>query len=163
MLTIVFDNWLEICFLSLVSSIQVARLVCMLIGYLARLSSSFASGVCLHLADGWCYHWQGISSMVIVWLQRSITIPNLLMVYYQEWGHVAAYYPCCTQPHQGLNSTFAYRVWHTQPCQVLDRTFCYQSLTVLNCIMFWIELLLLESCLTQKHQVLSKPFATGVV
>jgi hypothetical protein len=47
-----------------------------------------------------------ISSMVIVWLQRSITIPNSFMVQYQECGHVAASYPSCTQLHQVLNRTF---------------------------------------------------------
>ncbi len=44
------------------------------------------------------------------------------MIYYQEWGHGAAYYPCRTWPHQVLNGTF-----------------CYQSLAVLNHIRFWIE------------------------
>ncbi len=42
--------------------------------------------------------------------------------------------------------SFAYRVCCTWPHQVLDTTFCYQSLTVLNWIKFWIELLLLEQC-----------------
>ncbi len=35
---------------------------------------------------------------------------------------------------------FAYKVCCTWLHQVLDRTFCYQSLTVRNCIRFWIEL-----------------------
>jgi hypothetical protein len=35
-----FDSWLEICFLFFVSSVQVAHLACVLIGSLAKLSSS---------------------------------------------------------------------------------------------------------------------------
>jgi hypothetical protein len=40
-LTIVLDNRLKICFLSLVSSLQVTSLACVLIGFLATLLSSF--------------------------------------------------------------------------------------------------------------------------
>ncbi len=43
MLAIVLGNWLEICFLSLVSSIQVAHLAWVPIGSLAKLSSSFCN------------------------------------------------------------------------------------------------------------------------
>jgi hypothetical protein len=60
MLAFVFDNWLEICFF-MVPSIRVAHLLayCVLIGSLADLYLAFACGMCWHVADGWCYHWQG--------------------------------------------------------------------------------------------------------
>ncbi len=49
------------------------------------------------------------------------------MVEHQEWGHLVAYYPCCTQPHQVLTRTFSYqRLCWTWPHQALTRTFCYQ-------------------------------------
>jgi hypothetical protein len=49
------------------------------------------------------------------------------MVLHQEQGHVVAYYPCCTQPHQVLIRTFSYQhlCW-TLLNQALKRTFCCQ-------------------------------------
>jgi hypothetical protein len=157
MLAIVFDNWLEICFLFLVSSVQVARLTCVLIGSLAKLSTSFC--------------------------KRSVLEPcRWLMLSLARWSHQLLSFGF-KGPLQYLTLSwfstknevmlqlriepFAYRVCRTWPRQVLDRTFCYQSLTILICIRFWIELLLSESCFTpcftHQHQVLSRSFATGVV
>ncbi len=142
MLAIDFGNWLEICFLSLVSSIRVVHLACVLIGSLAKLLSSFCkqSVLVLHrslmlLLAMWSHQWLSTG------LLKSIVIPNSFMVSYQEWGHVAAYYPCCTQPHQ-----------------VLNRTFCYQSLVVFDRFRFWIEPLLSESWCTQLLQILNRTF-----
>jgi hypothetical protein len=67
--------------LSLESSVQVARLARVLIGYLAKLSPSFLQAECAsasQMVD--VIIGKVISSMVIVWLQRSITIPNSFMV-----------------------------------------------------------------------------------
>ncbi len=164
MLAIVFDNWLEVCFLLLVSSIQVARLACVFIGSLAKLSSSFC--------------------------KQSVLVPHRwLMLSLARWSHQLLLFgfkgPLQYRTHSWLSTKnevmlrlyilvvlnrirfwiepFVYWVCYTQPHQILDRTFCYQSLTVLNCIRFWIELLLSESCFTQQHQVLSRPFAIGAV
>ncbi len=112
----------DLLFLSLVSSTQIACLLayCVLLSSLAKLSLSFrirsvlASGGWLMLSLAkWLYQW--LSS----WLIKSIAIPKSFMVLHLERGHVVAYYPCCTWPHQ-----------------VLARTFCYQSLVVLNHIRF---------------------------
>ncbi len=154
------DNWLEICFLSLVSSVQVAHLACVLIGFLAKLLSSFC--------------------------KRSVLVPHRWLMlslgrWFHQWLSFGFYSPLqgyltlswfSTKNEVMLRLTilivlnrirfwiepFAYWVCPTQPRQVLYRTFCYQSLAVLNCIRFWIELLLSESCLTQQHQVLSRTF-----
>jgi hypothetical protein len=164
MLVIVFDNWLGICFLILVSSVQVAHLACVLIGSLAKLSSTFCKRsvlaprrrLMLSLAR-WS-HWlllfgfkgplryltlSWFSTKNEVMLQLTILVVLNCIRFWIE--------------------SFAYRVCCTRPRQVLGRTFCYQSLTVLNCTRFWIELLLSDSCFTQQHQVLSRPFAIGVV
>ncbi len=159
MLAFVFDNWLN--FLSLVSSIQVACLACVLIGSLAKLLFSFCKwsvlGPCRWLMSSlarWSHQWLlfGFKSplryLTLSWfstknevmLQLTIlVVPNRIRFWIEP---------------------FAFRVCHTQPHQVLDRTFCYQSLTILNCIRFWIEPLLSvsESCPTQQHQVLSRIF-----
>ncbi len=164
MLAIVFVDWLEICFLFLVCSVQVACLACVLIGSLAKLSSSFC--------------------------KRSVLAPcRWLMLSLARWSHQLLLFGF-NGPLQYLTLSwfstkndvmlqltilvvlnrirfwiepFACRVCSTQPHQILDRTFCYQNLTILNCISFWIELLLSESCFTHQHQVLSRPFAIGVV
>ncbi len=164
MLAIVFDNWLEICFLFLVSSVQVARLVCVLIGSLVQLASSFCKQsllaphrwLMLSLAR-WSHQWllfgfKGpLRYLTLLWF----SIKNEVMLQLTILA-VLNRIRFCIEP-------FAYRVCCTQPHQVLDRTCCYQSLTVLSCIRFWIELLLSESCRTQQHQVLSRPFAIEVV
>jgi hypothetical protein len=41
-----------------------------------------------------------MSSTVIVLALKSIVIPTSFMVLHQERGHVVAYYPCRTGPHQ---------------------------------------------------------------
>ncbi len=152
MLVIVFDNWLEICFLFFVSSIQVARLACVLIGSLAKLSSSFCKQsvlvpcrwLMLSLAR-WSHQWlpfgfkgslryltlSWFSTMNEVMLQLTILVVFNRIRFWIEH--------------------FAYRVCRTQPR------------TILNCIRFWIELLLSESCFTQQHQVLSRSFTIRVV
>ncbi len=160
MLAIVFDNWLEVCFLSLVSSIQVAHLVCVLIGSLAKLLSSFCKRsvlaprrwLMLSLAR-WSHQWllfgfKGpLRYLTLSWSSTNDEVMLRLTILI------------------GLNcirfwiEPVAYRVCHTWTHQVLDRTFCYQSLTILNCIRCRIALLLSESCLTQQHQVLSRTFA----
>jgi hypothetical protein len=164
MLAIVFDNWLKICLLSLVSSIQVACLACVLIDSLAKLSSSFCKQsvlapcrwLMLSLAR-WSHQWllfgfKGpLRYLTLSWFstKNEVILRLTILVVLNRirlW----------IEP-------FAYRVFCTWPRQVLDRTFCYQSLTLLNCIRFWIELLLSESCLTQQRQVLSRAFAIGVV
>ncbi len=162
MLAILFDNWLEICFLSLVSSVQIARLACVLIGF--KLSSSFCKRsvlapcrwLMLSLAR-WSHQWllfgfKGpLRYLTLSWFSTKnevmLRLTSLVVLNrIRFWIEPFAYRVCCTQPH-----------W------VLDRTFQYQSLTILNCIRFWIELLLSESCLTQPHQVLSRPIAIGVM
>ncbi len=141
MLAIVFDNWLEICFLSLVSSVQVAHLACVLIGSLAKLSSSFCKQsvlaphrwLMLSLARWshqlllfgfkgplWYLTFSWFSTKNEVMLQLTILVVLNRVRFWIE--------------------PFAYRVCCTWPRQVLDRTFCYHSLTVLNCIRFQIEL-----------------------
>jgi hypothetical protein len=64
-----------------VYSVQVARLARVLIGSLAKLSSTLLQAECasaLQMID--VIIGKMISSMDIVWLQRSITIPNSFMV-----------------------------------------------------------------------------------
>jgi hypothetical protein len=116
----------DLLFLFLVSSFCVAHLVatCVLIGSLAKLSFSFCTRSVLALfcrllmlsLAKWLHQW------LLSWLLKSIAIPHFFMVLHQERGHIVAYYPCCTQPHQ-----------------VLTQTFCYQSLVVLNRVRFWLE------------------------
>jgi hypothetical protein len=146
MLAIVFDNWLEICFLSLVSSVQIARLACVLIGSL-KLSYSFCKWsvlaprrwLMLSLAR-WSHQWlpfgfKGLLQyLTLSWFstKNKVMLRLTILVVLNRirfW----------IEP-------FAYRVCHTQPLQVLDRTFCYQSLVLLNNIRSWVE-----------------PFAIGVV
>jgi hypothetical protein len=69
-----------ICFLSLLSSVQVARLACVLIGSLAKLylALQVECASTLQMVDA--IIGKVISSMVIIWLQESITIPNSFMV-----------------------------------------------------------------------------------
>jgi hypothetical protein len=159
-----FDNWLEICFLFLVSSVQVARLACVLIGSLAKLSSSFCKQsvlapcrwLMLSLAR-WSHQWLLFGFKGPLWYltlswfstKNEVMLQLTILV---VLNHIRFW----IEP-------FAYRVCHTWPHQVLDRIFCYQSLTILNCIRFWKELFLSESCRTQQRQVLSRPFAIGVV
>ncbi len=150
MLAIVFDNWLEICFLSLVSSVQVARLACVLIGSLAKLSSSF----CKQSVLAPC-RWLMLS--LARWSHQCLSfgfkgpLGYLTLSWFSTKNEVILQLTI----HVVLNrirfwiEPFAYRVYRTWPRQVLDRTFCYQILSVLSCIRFWIELLLSESCLTQ--------------
>ncbi len=164
MLAIVFDNWLEICFLSLVSSIQVACLGCVLVSSLAKLSSSFCKWSVLAPR-----RWLMLS--LARWSHQllSFGFKGLLQYLTLSWFSTENEVMLQLTILVVLNRIrfwiehFAYRVCRTRPRQILDRTFCYQSLTVLNCIRFWIELLLLESCFTQQHQVLNRPFAIRVV
>ncbi len=145
MLAIVFDNWLEICLLFLVSSVQVAHLACVLIGSLAKLSSSFYKQIVLapcgwlmlSLAR-WSHQWLSfgfkgpLRYLTLSWfstknkdmLQLTILVVLNCIRFWIE--------------------PFACRVCRTWPRQVLDRTFCYQSLTILNIIRSWVDLLLLE-------------------
>ncbi len=141
---VVFDIWLEICFLFLVSSIQVARLACVLIGSLAKLSSSFCKqSVLVHCRwlmlslARWSHQWLSFGFKGLLWYltlswfsaKNEVMLLTILVVLncIRFWIE-----------------TFAYRVCLTRPRQVLDRTFCYQSLTVLNCIRFWEDPLLFE-------------------
>ncbi len=164
MLAIVFDNWLEICFLSLVSSIQVARLACVLLGSLVKLSYSFCKRSVLAprrwlmlLLARWSHQW------LLFGFKGPLQYLTLF------YGLVPRMRSCCGllsllySTASGSEYNLLHRVCRTWPRQVLDRTFCYQRLIILNCIRFWIELLLLESCLTQQHQDLSRPLAIGVV
>ncbi len=164
MLAIVFDNWLEICFLSLVSSIQIADLACVLIDSLAKLSSSFCKQsvlvphrwLMLPLAR-WSHQWllfgfKGpLRYLTLSWFSTKNEV-MLQLTILDVLNRIRFWI-----------KPFAFWVCRTRPRQVLDRTFCYQSLTILNNIRFWIELLLSESCFTQQHQVLSRTFAIGVV
>ncbi len=152
MLAIVFDKWLEICFLSLVSSIQVAHLACVLIGSLAKLLSSFCKrsvlATCrwlmLSLAR-WSHQWLlfGFKSplryLTLSWFRTKNEVMLRLTILF-----VLNRIRFWIEP-------FAFGVCHTWSCQVLNETFCYQSLSVLGCFRFWIEPLLSESCLTQQH------------
>ncbi len=164
MLAIVLDNWLETCFLPLVSSAQIARLACVLIGSLAKLSSSFCKRSVLA-----SHRWLMLS--LVRWSRQLLLVgfKGPLRYLTLSWFSTKNKVMLRLTILVVLNrirfwiEPFAYRVYCTQPRQVLDRTFSYQSLTVLNCIRFWIELLLSESCRTQQHQVLSRPFAIGVV
>jgi hypothetical protein len=64
-----------------VSSVQVAHLACVLIGSLAKLLSSFLQVECasaLQMVD--VIIGKVTSSMVIIWLQKSITISNSFIV-----------------------------------------------------------------------------------
>ncbi len=158
------NNWLEICFMSLVSSVQVAHLACVLIGSFAKLSSSCCKRsvlapcrwLMLSLAR-WSHQWllfgfKGpLRYLTLPWFSTKNEV-MLQLTILVVLNHIRFW----IEP-------FAYRACLTWPRQVLDRTFCYQSLTVLNCIRFWIELLLSESCHTQQHQVLSRPFAVGAI
>ncbi len=159
MLANVFDNWLEVYFLCLVSSIQVSRLAYVLIGSLAKLLSSFCKQsvlaphrwLMLSLAR-WSHQWLlfGFKSplryLTLSWFSTKNEV-MLWLTILSVLNHIRFW----IEP-------LPYRVCPTRPLQVLDRTFCYQSLAVLNCIRFWIEPLLLESCRTQQHQVLSRTF-----
>ncbi len=155
---------LGICFLFLMSSIQVACIACVLTGSLAKLSSSLCKRsvlaphrwLMLSLAR-WSHQWLsfGFKSplryITLLWFstKNEVMLQLTILVVLNRirfW----------IEP-------FAYGVCHTQSRQVLDGTFCHQSLTILNCIRFWIELLLSYSCLTQQHQVLSTPFAIKVI
>ncbi len=146
------------------ASIQVACLACVLIGSLAKLSSSFCKRsvlapcrwLMLSLAR-WSHQWLSFGFKVPLgyltpsWISTKNEIMLRLTILVvlnciRFWIEPFAYGVCCT--------------W---PCQVQDRTFCYQSFILLNCIRFWIELLLSESCFTPTHQVLSRPFANGVI
>ncbi len=163
MLAIVFDNWLEICFLSLVSGVQIAHLACMLIGSLAKLSYSFWKQSVL-VPHRWLIislaRW---SHQFIVWLQSPLWYLTLSWFSTKNKVMLRLTILVLLNRIRFWIEPFAYRICCTQPYQVLDRIFCYQSLTILNCIRFWIQPLLSESFLTQQHQVLSRPFAIGVV
>jgi hypothetical protein len=85
----------------MVSRIQVAHLLAyrVLIGSLAELSFSFHRWsvlAFLQMVDA--ITGKVISSMVI--------LLALKVVLHQEQGHVVAYYPCCTGPHQVLTKAF---------------------------------------------------------
>jgi hypothetical protein len=124
---------------SLVSSNQVARLACVLIASLAKLSSSFCKwsvlAPCRWLMVSlarWSHQWLSFGFQSPLWylnlswfITRNEVMLQLTIII--VLNHI--YRVCCTWPHQ-----------------VLDRTFCYQSHTVLNCIRFWIKPLLLEYC-----------------
>ncbi len=142
---VVFENRLEICFLSLVSCVQVANLACVLIGSLAKLSSSFCKRsvlapcrwLMLSLAR-WSHQWllfgfkgplryltlSWFSTKNMVMLRLTILVVLNRIRFWIE--------------------PFEHRVCRSWPHQVLDRTFSYQSLTVLNSIRSWVEPLLLE-------------------
>jgi hypothetical protein len=140
MLAIVFDIRLEICFSSLVISVQVARLACVHIGSLAKLLSSFCKRsvlvphrwLMLSLA-GWSHQWSsfGFKSplryLTLLWFSTKNEVMLRLTILF-----VLNRIRFWIEP-------FAYRVCRTWPRQVLNRTFCYQILAVLNCIRFWVE------------------------
>jgi hypothetical protein len=164
MLAVVFDNWLEICFLSLVSNVQIAYLACVLFGSLAKLSYSFCKQSVLaprrwlmSSLVRWSHQWLSfgfkgpLRYITLSWISTKNEV-MLRLTILVVLNHIRFW----IEP-------FACRVCRTWQRQVLDGTFCYQSLTVLNCIRFWIELLLSESCFTQQHQVLSRTLAIGVV
>ncbi len=161
---------------SLVSTIQVAHLACVLIGSLAKLLFSSCKQsvlapcrwLMLSLAR-WSHQWllfgfkSPLKYLTLSWFSTKNEVMSRLTILFalnhiRFWIEPFAFRVCCTQPHQ-----------------VLNRTFCYQSLAVLNCIRFWIEPLLSESyvlhctrfwiepllsesCHTQQHQVLSRTF-----
>ncbi len=147
MLAIVFDNWLEIWFLFLVSRVQVARLACVLIGSLAKLLSSFCKqsvlvpGRWLMLSSArWSHQWllfgfKGpLQYPTLSWLSTKNEVVlqlTILVVLNRIWFWI---------------KPFAYGVCCTWPCQVQDRTF-----------------LLSESYHTQLHQVLNRTFAIRVL
>ncbi len=161
MLTIAFDNWLEICFCA---SVQVARIACVLTGSLGKLSSSFGKWsvlescrwLMLSLAR-WSHKWLSFGFKVLLryltlsWINTKNEV-MLQLTIFVVLNHIRSWI-----------EHFACRVCCTQPRQVLDRTFHYQSLTILNCIRFWIDFFLSESCFTQQHQVLSRLFTIGAV
>jgi hypothetical protein len=139
MLTIVFNNWLEICYLSLVSSVQVARLACVLIGSLAKLLSSFCKRSVLALfrllmisLARWFHQWisfgfkSPLCYLNLLWFSTKNKVMLRLTILF-----VLNRIRFWIEP-------FAFIVCHTQHRQVLNRTFCYQSLAVLNCFRFWI-------------------------
>jgi hypothetical protein len=66
--------------LSLLSSIQVAHLACVLIGSLDKLYLALQADCASALQMVDAIIGKVISSMVIVWLQKSITIPDSFMV-----------------------------------------------------------------------------------
>jgi hypothetical protein len=159
MLAIVFDNWLEICFLPLLSSIQVAHLACVLTGSLAKLLSSFCKWSVLALCrwlmlslTRWSHQWLsfGFKSplwyLTLSWFSTKNDVMLRLTILF-----VLNCIRFWIEP-------FAFRVCPTRPRQILNRTFHYQSLVILNCIRSWIEPLLSVACLTQQHQVLSRTF-----
>ena len=83
----------------------------MLIGSLAKLLVSFhMQSVLAFLQIVDAITGKVMSSMVFVLaLKKYIAIPTSFMVLHQEGGHVVAYYPCCTRPHQVLKRTFCYQ------------------------------------------------------
>ncbi len=127
----------------LVSSIHVAHLACVLIGSLAKLSSSFCKRsvlvprrwLMLSLAR-WSHQWllfgfKGqLQYLTLSWFSTKNEVMlrlTILVVLNCIRFWIEPFRACCTQPHQ-----------------VLDRTFCYQSFALLNSIRSWVEPLLLK-------------------
>ncbi len=120
------------------ASIQVAHLACVLIGSLAKLSSSFCKWsvlvpcrwLMLSLAR-WSHHRLTFGFKVV--------LQYLTLSWFSTKNEVMMQLTILVVLNRIMFwiEPFAYRVCHTWPCQVLDRTFCYQSLTILNCIRFW--------------------------
>ncbi len=102
-------------YLYLLSRICVAHLAmsCLLCSSMAKLLFSFS--VWSILAPWrWLMFLIGemISSIIIVLALKSCMNLTLWWFLWQELGHTVAYYPCCTQPHHVLNSTFCYQSIH---------------------------------------------------
>ncbi len=145
MLAIVFDNWLEICFLSLVSSVQVARFACVLNGSLAKLSSSFCMQsvlaprrwLMLSLAR-WSHQWLSfgfkgpLQYLTLSWCstKNEVMLRLTILVVLNRirfWIALFAYRVCHTQPRQVMDRTFAIRVLPYSIVSTYEYNLCYWS------------------------------------
>ncbi len=120
MLATMFDNCLKICFLFLVSSVQIAHLACALIGSLAKLSYSFCKRsalaprrwLMLSLAR-WSHQWllfgfKGLLQyLTLSWFSTKNDVMLRLTIlvvlnHIRFWIEPFAYRVCPTQPSQVL-------------------------------------------------------------
>ncbi len=153
----------DLLFLSLVSSVQVAHLACKLIGSLAKLLSSFCKHsvlarcrwLMLSLAR-WSHQWflfgfkSPLGYLTLSWFStKNEVILRLTILFVLNCISIWI-------------ESFAFRACWTQPCQVLNRTFCYQSLVILNHFKLCIETLLSESAVLKHIKIWVEPFAIRV-
>ncbi len=137
------------------ASIQVARLACVLIGSLAKLSFSFCKQsvlasrrwLMLSLAR-WSHQWLSfgfkvpLQYLTLSWINTKNEVMLQLSIL------------CCTQLHQVESGVlnhirfwkepFAIRVLPNSIASGSEENFCYQSLALLNSIRSWVDPLLLE-------------------